>query len=389
MANGPVDVIDLFAGCGGLSTGFEHFGRRLRSFRLAGAADIDAHAVRTYARNLGLQPVLTDLFRAAASEDEHQQVFSAFRRRPGHRLVLVGGPPCQGFSAHRKKDASTSRDDRNHLVVAYARIIARVQPDVAILENVPELLAEKHWKYFVRFASILAEYGYRVRAQIHNLAGFGVPQERFRALIIASRGPFRMPEPYLTRTEYRSVRSAIGGLPPVSPGRPDPSDPMHVCSAHRPSTIATIQRVPPDGGRRPRGVGPACLDRVEGFRDVYGRMFWDKPANTITAFARNPASGRYVHPEQHRGLTVREAALLQGFPLSFQFDGPFDHRFLQIGNAVPPIFATYLAGHVFAELEYPLRDGDSDPTSVCDVTEPTSDSFSSGIAGRKKRKGAA
>ncbi len=127
------------------------------------------------------------------------------------------------------------------------------------------------------------------------------------------------------------------------------------------------------------------MDRVDGFRDVYGRMYWDRPANTITAYARNPASGRYVHPHQNRGLTVREAALLQGFPLRFRFEGPFDHRFLQIGNAVPPIFSAYLAAHLLGELRSPSPPSLSNLDGVIEVCSPTSNSFSSGIAGRKKR----
>jgi DNA (cytosine-5)-methyltransferase 1 len=113
-------------------------------------------------------------------------------------------------------------------------------------------------------------------------------------------------------------------------------------------------------------------------------MYWDRPANTITASARNPASGRFAHPEQDRGLTIREAGLLQGFPKEFYFEGPFDDKFLQIGNAVPPIFSCYLAAHVLGQ----WLGQQQAPAKILqfrsDVTTPTSNSFSSGIAGRKK-----
>lgn len=381
-AAGPIDVVDLFCGCGGLSLGFEHFGRQRLSFRLAGAADIDSVATDTFGANLPRRPQVADLAAVLESDATWSRFTSRFERRAGAPLVLIGGPPCQGFSAHRKKNGQ-ERDDRNRLVVAYAQIVERLQPDFVVMENVPELLAQKHWRNFAVLRETLMRSGYHIRAQIHNLAGFAVPQERFRALVLAAKHPFRMPEPFVPAARFRTVRSAIGDLPAVLPGQVCVSDPMHICTTHRSSTLETIRKVPKDGGRRPAGVGPACLDRVDGFRDVYGRMYWDRPANTITAYARNPASGRYVHPEQDRALTIREAALLQGFPRRFRFNGPFDHRFLQIGNAVPPIFGAFLAAHIFTELTYPLGK-ENDPTSAMDITDPTSNSFSSGIAGRKK-----
>jgi DNA (cytosine-5)-methyltransferase 1 len=117
---------------------------------------------------------------------------------------------------------------------------------------------------------------------------------------------------------------------------------------------------------------------------VYGRLFWDRPSNTITAFARNPASGRYVHPQQDRGMSIREAALLQGFPLDYQFKGSFDHRFLQIGNAVPPTFSAYLAAHILAHLGR-KQPWIKDITDDFDNWTPMTKSFSSSIAGRKGR----
>ena len=385
-AAGPIDVIDLFCGCGGLSAGFEIVGRLVPSYRLAGAVDVDPRATATYAANLPLVPVLADLGTATADRRSLAALAKALRLRNGAPLVLVAGPPCQGFSAHRKKQGLV-RDGRNGLIGSFARAAVFLKPDFVVLENVPELLAKRHWTRFAELRDALEAAGYVVKAHIHNLAGFGVAQVRYRALVIAARQSFAMPEPFLSIEDFRTVRDVIERLPPVSPGVPDQFDPMHCCTRHRPTTLRTIRRVPHDGGTRPRGVGPRCLDRVDGFRDVYGRLYWDRPANTITAYARNPASGRYVHPEQDRGLTVREAALLQGFPLNYSFSGPFDHRFVQIGNAVPPIFAAYLAAHVLGELfGGPLSDAlPSTASRGIEITAPTSNSFSSGIAGRKRR----
>ena len=382
-ASGPIDVVDLFAGCGGLSVGFEFVGQQVDSYRLLSGIDIDEHAIATHGRNLPGKAIKMDLASAANNPMTLRSFAKTLGVRSDRPLVLVGGPPCQGFSAHQKKNGRRV-DERNHLVTVFARIAEFLAPDFIVLENVPELLAQKNWAYFQALKDRLSAADYYVRAQIYNLAGFGVPQERFRALVLASRQPFEMPEPFLQPGQYKTVRETIGSLPPVQPGCRCKSDPMHFCTNHRESTIAVLRSVPKDGGRRPTGVGPQCLDKVDGFRDVYGRMYWDRPANTVTAYARNPASGRYAHPDQDRGLTIREAALLQGFPRSFYFDGPFDDKFLQIGNAVPPIFSSYLAAHVLGELLRKRRPGEKMIQMCCDVTHPTSNSFSSGIAGRKK-----
>lgn len=154
---------------------------------------------------------------------------------------------------------------------------------------------------------------------------------------------------------------------------------MHYSAGHSRSTINTIRQVPKDGGSRPPHAGPECLRRAAKrngravYEDVYGRLSWDRPAITVTAYARNPASGRFVHPEQDRGLTVREAALLQGFPSDYWFSGSLDQRFRQIGNAVPPAFAAFLATHLLGELmAEPLHVSSFDPG----ISEPVGPSFS-------------
>jgi len=375
-SSGPVQVLDLFSGCGGLSAGFELVGRLFGGYELVGAVEWDKHANASYARNIGVVPLELDVAELAATPSGLKRFRDSLGLATDRPLVVLGGPPCQGFSAHRKR-LRHNEDARNSLVAAFATIASFLEPDLIIMENVPEVLAKRHWRHFVAFQEILQAAGYTVGADVHNLAGFGVPQERFRAIAIASKMPMPMPRPPLGRSDYRTVRDAIGWLPVVGPGEVTSADEMHVSTRHRRSTIEVIRQVPPDGGNRPKGVGPACLERVDGFRDVYCRLYWDRPANTITGYARNPASGRFIHPDQHRGLTIREAALLQGFPPDFMFEGPFDDKFSQIGNAVPPIFSAYLAGHVLQRLAHASEE--SPPAQIL----PLSDSFSSGIARRK------
>ena len=246
-----------------------------------------------------------------------------------------------------------------------------------MVENVPEILTDRYWPIVQESRRILRKAGYQTRLAVHDMADFGVPQNRYRALMIGMRKTFRMPSGFVAASRHRTVREAIGGLPQIGAGRVCRTDPMHYTANHRRSTIETIEAVPLDGGSRPHSVGPECLRRAERrqgkavYEDVYGRLWWDRPSITVTAYARNPASGRYVHPEQHRGLSVREVALLQGFPRKYTFKGSFDSMFRQIGNAVPPVYATYIAAHVLSELR---RDTGMDDGSG--IERPVGPSFS-------------
>jgi DNA (cytosine-5)-methyltransferase 1 len=156
---------------------------------------------------------------------------------------------------------------------------------------------------------------------------------------------------------------------------------MHRSAAHRKTTIDVIKAIPKNGGSRPNGVGPKCLQDFKGFADVYGRLAWDRPAITITHYARNPASGRFVHPEQNRGLTMREAARLQSFPDGFEFTGGFDDIFRQIGEAVPPLLSLSVAASTLAALKGEVHSGIEKL-----VTEPVNDSFAGVIAGIKNSR---
>ncbi|MEQ1761536.1 MAG: DNA cytosine methyltransferase [Pyrinomonadaceae bacterium] len=368
------DVVDFFSGCGGMSYGFHTVGEQTGQFRMVAAFDNDRHANATYRRNLGIQPFATDIANAEINEIERLMVLGG--RKKQNPLIVIGCAPCQGFSSHRKKDPR--KDGRNSLVGKFGEIAVGLRPDAIIMENVPDLLARKHWSHYQNFLNILNDNGYKISSGILNFAEFGVPQERHRAVVIAAKG-FQpsMPSGFLGRDAFRTVRDAIGSLPPLKAGETSVVDVMHQTSNHRPSTLEIIRTVPKNGGSRPAGVGPACLDRVKGFYDVYGRLRWDRPAVTITARCRTPSCGRFVHPEQDRGLSVREAGLLQGFPSDFEFEGPFDDKFKQVGNAVSPIFSKRLAGHV---LEILSGKGRTVEQTKQTLERPTFKSYSGSIA---------
>lgn len=383
---GVFQVVDFFCGTGGTSLGFAALSRILPFFEIIGGCDIDADALASFEANFnapGIQMDVRDLV-------EDDQMFARFlsqlkRRDEGKPLIVIGCAPCQGFTSHRKKNWD-EKDERNTLVGVFASVALKLNPECIIMENVPELLGKKYWDHFSEARTMLEQAGYIVKQSIYNAASFGTPQERFRAVVIAHKKDFLLPEPLLEAGDYTSVRTAIGNLPLVEAGKTHPDDPFHRSAQHRKSTIDTIKAVPKDGGSRPRGVGPKCLDKVKGFSDVYGRLAWDKPAITITHYARNPASGRFVHPEQDRGLTMREAARLQGFPDGFHFCGSFDSVFKQIGEAVPPHLSCGVAANVLVELlsSPPLEE--QKKASIESITQPVSSSYSSVIAGIKMKK---
>jgi DNA (cytosine-5)-methyltransferase 1 len=382
-----VQVVDFFSGCGGMSFGFASAKTRNVHYDICGAVDFDPHANATYERMLGVTPITQDV-RTLLPRREWNKVVSHWSLNKAAPLVVIGCAPCQGFSSHRKKDART--DERNSLLETFGTIVTRLLPDMVIMENVPEMLNERYWDHFEKWKSLMAKAGYKIRTRIYNLAQFGVPQERFRVLVVASRRwrYFSMPQPTYAPHQFVTVRQAIERLSPLEAGGVDPSDPMHITSRHRRETIELIRLIPPDGGSRrslPANIGPKCLRKVDGFRDVYGRLAWDKPSVAITARCRTPSCGRYTHPVQHRGLSVREAALLQGFPDTYHFEGPFDDKYKQIGNAVSPIFSRSIAEHFDREWHSDHDSLSRETDAFSDIGSPITKSFSSAIASIKRR----
>ncbi|MFZ1977909.1 MAG: DNA cytosine methyltransferase [Bacteroidota bacterium] len=380
---GYFQVIDLFSGSGGMTAGFFTLSKLIPgSFKILGGCDINEEAAQSYSKNFDAPVIVKDI-RKLLNTNELETFLKSVGYDPRQPLVVIACAPCQGFTSHRKKNWD-KLDSRNDLISVVARISVQIKPVCVVMENVPEVFSHKYEKYYQDTKKIFENDGYIVHQKIYNLASFGVPQERFRLLSIAMRKDFLLPEELFEQMEYVTVRDAIGSLPPIAPGETYLRDAYHVSARHKPETIKVIKAVPKNGGNRPPGIGPKCLDRVKGYTDVYGRLSWDKPSITITQYARNPASGRYVHPEQDRGLSIREAARLQSFPDEFMFFGNFDSMFKQIGEAVPPKFSCAVAASVFVELLSPPPDREQQKIQTHYTLTPVSNSYASMVAGVKR-----
>lgn len=351
-------VVDLFAGAGGTALGFHQTGR----FRIVAAVEVDKDAARTYERNFGVQVTTANI---------NELDPSAFRRslelRPGELDVLVGCPPCQGFT--RMRNDARAGDERNRLVFRYLDFVEEFRPKFVVFENVPGLVNTRHGKSFYNaLLTGVERLGYAVRAEEVDAADYGVPQRRKRIIILGAPSEKLLPllrtkrthgNPLAPETLYgfvrpwRTVRWAIANLPPLEAGEVCSTDKLH--RAHRMGDRVAdfIRRVPKDGGSRtdvPQEYWLPCHKKHKGHGDAYGRLAWERPAVTVTCGCSHLSKGRFVHPEQDRGITPREAALLQGFPKTFAFEGTQTSVCRQIGNAVPPPLAYAIAMAVHEQL---------------------------------------
>jgi DNA (cytosine-5)-methyltransferase 1 len=378
-----VQIIDLFSGCGGFSAGFASATTRFLRYSVAFGVDTDPDANSTFASSIGAPTVQADVNQLRPTS-AISCLAKKFGITPGQPLIVIGGPPCQGFSPHRKKDPR--QDQRNDLLEAFAIIALGFQPEFIIMENVPEIFDAKHWRHFRDARAILEAAGYRVRAKIYNLADFCVPQARFRALVIARRAgrSFEMPRPELAPRHWRTVRNAIAHLPPLGYRNGKPLDPMHISPRHTKRILQLIASIPKDGGSRreaDKRLLPDCHSDVDGFRDVYGRLAWDEPTVSITAKCSTPSCGRFLHPSEDRNISVREAANLQGFPEDYSFAGPLIQKYRQIGNAVSPLFSKSIAKHLDSQWTSELSADDQE----LDISKPIRKSVASTLASVKKR----
>ncbi len=345
----PIRVIDLFAGAGGLSLGFrQSFGDEFKS---VWANDFDVSAVETYSANFGGHCVHGDILELLANSD--LEVPQAD--------VVIGGPPCQGFSLLNKNRAD---DIRKEMWQPFLEVVERSGADIFLIENVPQLLGSPEHLAIIERAH---EMGYEVASAKLCAADYGVPQTRHRAFILGCRfaNPNEVFPPCPTHQkpktegaspEWRDVRSAIGDLkPPVGTEIRKTKAPYNLHFGRNPTAMSLkrYKTIPDEGMNRfdlqrlAPELTPACWVRKKsGGTDLFGRLWWDRPAFTIRTEFFKPEKGRYLHPYQHRPLTHREAARLQSFPDDFIFHGSKIEIARQIGNAVPPLLAAAIAESV-------------------------------------------
>lgn len=315
-------------------------GLKQAGFRVLGAVDIDALSVETYKVNHSEVRVWQrDIRRLPATR--LRRALGLFR---GQLDLLAGCPPCQGFSTIRTLNGKRKiEDERNDLVFEYLRYVKELEPKAIMMENVPGLATDTR---MTTIRSELSLLGYESVCEVLNAADFGVPQRRRRMILLAAKDGVM--KPAKRDKQWPTVREAIAHLP--MPG--DSGDPLHDLAESRSKRIMDlIRRIPKNGGSR-MNLGAdgqlQCHRNCDGFKDVYGRMAWDEVAPTITGGCFNPSKGRFLHPEQDRAITLREAALLQSFPpeYSFSLRRGKSGAALLIGNALPPEFIRRMAERI-------------------------------------------
>jgi DNA (cytosine-5)-methyltransferase 1 len=263
---------------------------------------------------------------------------------------LAGCAPCQPFS---KLTNGIEKHGAWDLLESFARFVEGIRPELVTMENVPEL-AKRGQDVFGKFLRTLKRNQYHVDWQIVNCADYGAAQTRKRLVMLGSRlGPIRIPEKLASGPEkWKTVRETIGDLSEIKAGQQDPVDRLHIAARLSPLNLQRVRSTRHDGGTKadwPRKLVLACHSRDSGsrYQSIYGRMWWDRPAPTMTTLCNGIGNGRFGHPNQDRAISLREAALLQSFPAYYDF-WPSDKKLntkavaRMIGNAVPPSLAQAL-----------------------------------------------
>jgi len=349
-------VLDLFAGCGGLSQGFHQASSRYKTIR---AVESDLMAAASFAATFGRDVVFYGTIERWLEEEGVPKVD-----------VVIGGPPCQGFSRLGKQDA---QDDRNALWREYAKAVRLAAPSYFVLENVPAFRGSPQFELFraeTHRGRVLADYDFE--PHVLNAADYGTPQTRKRVIVIGWRkdlGNPGIPPATHNPSTWVTVREALQKVPEM------------VTDVDLPDKIMTFDGVPlagwfrgwelhlnrryakvsrqrfgmiPEGGNRfdlPDSLKAPCwINHDSGAGDVMGRLYWDRPSVTIRTEFTKPEKGRYLHPTQNRAITPYEGALLQGFPAEHLWVGSKTSIVKQIGNAVPIPLGKAIAQHLLGLL---------------------------------------
>ena len=336
-------AIDLFSGAGGLHIGFENAG-----FDIKLCIDNDNLVERTHRRNFPYIPMINRDIREVPVDEIKGYL------EDGTLDVVIGGPPCQGFSTIGKRVSSdpqkrAKHDPRNELVLVYANLIKELRPKFIVMENVKGILTLKNGEYLKNVMKQLKEAGYDARYKLINMADYGVPEIRERVIIIGNRVglPVQFPVPdHSDNPEdglpgWNNCWDVIKDLEQLS----DDPEINHVALKHTEKNIARYRLIP-EGGRLPEDELPPELYR-RNFGNTYKRLSRTRPALTMV-----PGNDAFpIHPTLHRSLTVREAARIQTFPDSIIFEGNRRQQGHQVGNAVPPVFSEKLANFILDEIQ--------------------------------------
>jgi DNA (cytosine-5)-methyltransferase 1 len=327
-----IEAVDLFCGVGGLSCGLRKAG-----IRVVAGVDVDEACSYPYVANHGgARFLLRDV--VSLTSAELNALWS-----PGVVRLLAGCAPCQPFSSYANTRVAAD-NGKWGLLYEFGRLVDEARPDLVTMENVPGLASEAP---FAAFLQTLGGLGYSVCYDVLNAADYGAPQQRRRLVLLASlRGEVQMPSPtHPGPSRWVTVRRAVGALPAIADGEACTQDPMHRAAALSELNRLRVRASLPGGTWRdwPNDLVAECHRKDSGKHSagVYGRMEWDKPAPTMTTLCNGYGNGRFGHPEQHRGISLREAAIFQSFPLKYKFvkpGAPVASKALArlIGNAVPP-----------------------------------------------------
>ena len=346
-----ITAVDLFAGAGGFSLAAHNAGINILS-----AVEYNNHACATYRNNLvermGLK---TRLYNEDINKLTPEQLLDEVPALVNGCDLVIGGPPCQGFSSHRFKDKGVG-DPRNELLIRYFEFVEALQPTAFLVENVPGFLWKRHEDYLARFREAAANAGYRLfEPVVLNASDYGVPQRRRRVFILGIRAESNFeitwpPKPthskLISNTKKSEERPAWLSASEVFNKPLNSSDSNAVHMNHSEKMIERFRNTPANGGSRSdSGVILPCHEGHSGHKDVYGRIDPSKPGPTMTTACINPSKGRFIHPTEHHGITLRHAARFQTFPDDFVFSGGLIAGGVQIGNAVPVQMGKCLLSH--------------------------------------------
>ncbi|MBU8882314.1 DNA cytosine methyltransferase [Kaistella sp. DKR-2] len=341
MSNKRIKAVDFFCSGGGMSFGMQEAGIEI----LAGI-DFDEKCKDTYEANIkGAEFIHEDVFNLKEEQLEEKLCL----KRDDDDLLLIGCSPCQFWSIINT-DKTKSAKSKN-LLIEFSRFVKYFRPGYVVVENVPGVLRRKEESGLDEFIDWLKNNGYEnPHFKVHNVNDYGVPQNRKRFTLIATRISQDEIKPLELGGKKAVVRDFLGtdkGFSKIAPGHKDDSDFLHTVPNISDLNKRRLQKVDKDGGDR---LGFAddpelqlnCFEgKDDSFKDTFGRLWWNKPAPTITTKFFSISNGRFVHPEEDRALSIREGATLQSFPLTYKFKGTSVANIARmIGNAVPPKYAT-------------------------------------------------